>query len=130
VVYVLRVTVDCSVLGNVRRKAVGGVAALARARLIKLIRGEESSGGACRDDTSSGSRTYTRTRTYVINVYVGVLYYVEKPTFFATAAGQEYFPAHVYYYNIHIMVHAYKHTHTSICCARVRAYYYLLRCEA
>lgn len=52
-------------------KAVGaGVAALARARLIKHIRGEEStSGGACRDDTSRGSRTCTRTRTYVMNVY-------------------------------------------------------------
>jgi len=74
--YVLRVDVDCSVLGNVRRKAVGGVEALARARLIKRIRGEDSSGGACRGDTSRGSRTYTRTRTYVINVYVSVYVYV------------------------------------------------------
>lgn len=75
--YVLCVVVDCSVLGNVWRKAVRGVATLARARLIKRIRGEDSSGVASRGDTSRGSRMYTRTRTFVMNLYVGVCIGIE-----------------------------------------------------
>jgi len=120
--YVLRVVVDCSVLGNVRRKAVGGVAALTRARFIKRIRGEDSSGGApCRGDTSRGSRTYTRTRTYVINVYVSVCICIKT-----RRRRTRVFSRSCLYYNI-ICILSYTHAHVNTFCASARV---LLRREA
>jgi len=121
--YVLRVAVDCSVLGNVRRKVVGGVSTLARARLIKRIRGEDSSGGASRGDTSRGSRTYTRTRTFVNDVYVGVCICMET-----RRRWTRVFSRSCLYYNIiSINTMVYTRTRQYILCASARV---LLRCEA
>lgn len=76
-------------------KLLGDVAESARARQIKRVRGEESSGGAYRGDTLHA--------VYADVINVGIC--IEKPTFF-TDVGQKYFPARVYTsYNIYIMLY-------------------------